>query len=95
MASASITTPAVSADAPTQVVGVDAIPDDQMGLDIGPETVAAYAEAVARAWPDTPVAATFLSLRRPDALKRTAWVGEATVLDAAFHRTKVSDTFVR
>jgi phosphoglycerate kinase len=33
----------VEADAPTQVVAADAIPDGWMGLDIGPETAAAYA----------------------------------------------------
>jgi len=32
----------VEADAPTQVVAADAIPDGWMGLDIGPETAAAY-----------------------------------------------------
>ncbi|WP_116450419.1 phosphoglycerate kinase [Blastococcus litoris] len=31
--------PEFSADAPTTTVGVDAIPDDQMGLDVGPRTV--------------------------------------------------------
>ncbi|OFW58121.1 MAG: phosphoglycerate kinase [Actinobacteria bacterium RBG_16_64_13] len=36
-------------DAATQVVEVDAIPDDWMGLDIGPETAGAYAAAVASA----------------------------------------------
>jgi phosphoglycerate kinase len=35
---------AVSADAETTVVPVDAIPADLMGLDIGPETVAAFAD---------------------------------------------------
>ena len=33
----------VEADAPTQVVAADAIPDGWMGLDIGPETTALYA----------------------------------------------------
>jgi phosphoglycerate kinase len=33
----------VAADAPVQVVAADAIPDGWMGLDIGPETSAAYA----------------------------------------------------
>ncbi len=36
-------------DAVTKVVGVDAIPDDMMGLDIGPETAKLYAEAIAQA----------------------------------------------
>jgi len=36
-------------DANTETVGVDAIPDDMMGLDIGPETVELYAEAIAQA----------------------------------------------
>lgn len=36
-------------DANTETVGVDAIPDDMMGLDIGPETVYLYAEAIAQA----------------------------------------------
>src|SRR5688572_11831927 len=31
--------PEFSADAPTTTVGVDAIPDDQLGLDVGPRTV--------------------------------------------------------
>lgn len=36
-------------DAETKVVSVDEIPDDMMGLDIGPESAAAYAEAVSKA----------------------------------------------
>ncbi|SNS22466.1 phosphoglycerate kinase [Geodermatophilus pulveris] len=34
--------PEFSADAPTTTVGVDAIPDGQMGLDVGPRTVEAF-----------------------------------------------------
>ncbi len=36
-------------DARTQIVSVDAIPDDMMGLDIGPETSRLYSEALADA----------------------------------------------
>lgn len=36
-------------DANTVTCGVDAIPDDMMGLDIGPETTKAYADAIAGA----------------------------------------------
>jgi phosphoglycerate kinase len=36
-------------DANTVTCGVDAIPDDMMGLDIGPETTKAYADAIAAA----------------------------------------------
>ena len=36
-------------DAATKTVSVDAIPDDMMGLDIGPETVKLYADAIAEA----------------------------------------------
>ena len=36
-------------DANTKTVPVDAIPDDMMGLDIGPETVKLYADAIAEA----------------------------------------------
>lgn len=43
----------------------------------------AYAEAVARAYPDTAVAAVYLELRRPDALRRAGWCGDPEVLDAA------------
>jgi phosphoglycerate kinase len=39
----------VEADAPTQVVAADAIPDGWMGLDIGPETAAGYARRLAEA----------------------------------------------
>lgn len=36
-------------DAATKTVSVDAIPDDMMGLDIGPETAKLYAQAIAEA----------------------------------------------
>ncbi len=36
-------------DARTAIVSVDEMPDDMMGLDIGPETAALYAEAIAMA----------------------------------------------
>jgi len=39
----------VEADAPTRVVAADAIPDGWMGLDIGPETAAAYGRRLAEA----------------------------------------------
>jgi len=38
-----------SADAVTQTVAVDSIPADMMGLDIGPKTVAAYANEILNA----------------------------------------------
>jgi len=38
--------PAFSADAPATLVSADAIPQNQMGLDIGPETARAFAEAI-------------------------------------------------
>jgi phosphoglycerate kinase len=38
--------PAFAADAPATLVSADAIPADQMGLDIGPETAAAFAKAI-------------------------------------------------
>ena len=40
---------AFSNDAKTEVVSVDAIPSDMMGLDIGPETAKIYADAIAEA----------------------------------------------
>jgi phosphoglycerate kinase len=39
----------ISDDAPTQVVAVDAIPADQMGLDIGPATIELFAGKLADA----------------------------------------------
>ena len=39
----------ISEDASTQIVSVDDIPSDEMGLDIGPETAALYADAIAKA----------------------------------------------
>jgi phosphoglycerate kinase len=44
-----VAAPAIDAGAPTQVLPADAIPDGQMGLDIGPETVAAFTEVIAGA----------------------------------------------
>ena len=40
---------ALADDASTQVVGVDAIPEGWMGVDIGPRTAAAYAAAISQA----------------------------------------------
>ena len=41
--------PEFTADAPPTVVAADAIPADQMGLDIGPESAKAFAAALADA----------------------------------------------
>lgn len=41
-----IVAPEFKADSPATVVGIDAIPDDQMGLDIGPESGAAFASVI-------------------------------------------------
>lgn len=40
---------AMDASAPTRTVAADAVPEDLMGLDIGPETVRAFAEVIAGA----------------------------------------------
>ncbi|MBX5438602.1 MAG: phosphoglycerate kinase [Thermoflavifilum sp.] len=42
----SVVAPRVAADAPTQVVDHTHFPADQMGLDIGPQTIAAYTQAI-------------------------------------------------
>ena len=44
-----VVAPEFSADAQPTVVRVDAIPDDQIGLDIGPDTSKAFADALADA----------------------------------------------
>ena len=44
-----VVAPEFKADAPPTVVTADAMPEDQIGLDIGPESGAAFAEAIARA----------------------------------------------
>ncbi len=44
-----VVAPEFAADAPATVVKVDAIPDDQMGLDIGPESQKLFAEKLATA----------------------------------------------
>ena len=41
--------PEFKADAPSKVVEAGATPPDQMGLDIGPETIAAYKAEIAKA----------------------------------------------
>src|SRR5262249_33178710 len=41
--------PEFKADAPAKVGDVMATPEDQMGLDIGPKTIAAYAAEIAKA----------------------------------------------
>lgn len=44
-----VVAPAFAADAPASVVAWDAIPEDQMGLDIGPASVELFSQAVADA----------------------------------------------
>jgi phosphoglycerate kinase len=41
-----VVAPAFAADAPATIVAADAIPADQMGLDIGPDSAAAFATAI-------------------------------------------------
>lgn len=42
-----VVAPKFAADAPATIVGVDAIPADQMGLDIGPDSAKEFASAIA------------------------------------------------
>jgi phosphoglycerate kinase len=44
-----VVAPEFAEDAPASTVAVEAIPDDQMGLDVGPATAGAYADAIASA----------------------------------------------
>ena len=44
-----VVAPAFAADAPATVVAADAMPADQMGLDIGPDSAKAFAAALADA----------------------------------------------
>ena len=41
-----VVAPEFAEDAPPTTVAVDAIPADQMGLDVGPDTTVAYADAI-------------------------------------------------
>ena len=41
-----VVAPALAADSPATIVAADAIPADQMGLDIGPDSAAAFASAI-------------------------------------------------
>jgi len=41
-----VVAPEFAADAPATIVAADAIPDDQLGLDIGPDSSAAFAEII-------------------------------------------------
>lgn len=43
-----VITPEFKAEGPTKIVDVSAIPADQMGLDIGPKTIAAYSAEIAK-----------------------------------------------
>jgi phosphoglycerate kinase len=44
-----VVVPEFKADAPSKLVDVNATPDDQMGLDIGPKTIVAYKAEIAKA----------------------------------------------
>lgn len=44
-----VVAPEFKPDSPATVVGIDQIPADQMGLDIGPKTQAAFAEIIKKA----------------------------------------------
>ena len=44
-----VVTPSFSADAPSEVVPSQAIPDDRMGMDIGPETIQRFQKAIENA----------------------------------------------
>ena len=44
-----VVAPEFKPDAPANVVDISATPDDQMGLDIGPRTIAAYSAEIAKA----------------------------------------------
>lgn len=44
-----VVAPELSDNAPTEIVSVDNIPDNMMGLDIGPETAVIYADAIRKA----------------------------------------------
>ncbi len=44
-----VAAPAIDADAPTEIVAADGVPEGLMGLDIGPASVAAFTEALAGA----------------------------------------------
>ena len=44
-----VVAPEISADAPTKIVDVDAIPDDMMIVDIGPKTLTGFGMAIKNA----------------------------------------------